>query len=729
MRPCKPERVAACLLAVLFILCASTARDARAQDGSRGVGTRPVSPAPPSPRQNVENAKARESAPNNESANARELVDEGLRLAEQKDWVAAFKAFNQALAVNPRYGDAYVGMGDAYMNMGKYKEAFAAYQQAIDVEPRNADAHYSLGAAYSDMGRYGDSFKPYVRAINLDPSFAEAHYGIGFAYLRLENFRDALTYLRQAVRLRPDFAEARLALGETYLGVRNVKAAEGELKLLAELDASAARVLEKEIREAASDFSREAAQPAPTTPAPARSEQAATPSREKPTANDIAPATPGGGVAPQQPAQAPRATRKSARESASVTTRRQAARPASAQSQNPAFELTFWESIKNSSEPEEFAAYLRRYPDGQFVDLARIRMRALEAKRGGSSETENTPRTEVAAANTEEAARPQQDETTRREVLAKPEAEAKPEVETKRQAAEPDAQPSPEPTPTPAAQPTPTPAPTAQPTPTPTAQQVTPTAAQPTPTPAIEQPTPPATEPTPAPARELASKPAPEPTPKPSSEQTPTRATELPSNTPTETQAQAASVSQTQKETLKEAQPLKATPTRVNAPPVEEKKVAAKAADEAESLTTVEDASSVLRRLFPSQFSYRVKTNGGAAPGSEVVVNYEPLDFDGCRVSWRDSNDTLSLSLSDLDAEALTVAPRTKPSTTFSIEVWNVTLATEGGRGAISEEKGDGSGAVNVYNGLDLQYDSRQKAERLAKALRQAIKLCAGKMM
>jgi hypothetical protein len=55
-------------------------------------------------------------------------------------------------------------------------------------------------------------------------------------------------------------------------------------------------------------------------------------------------------------------------------------------------------------------------------------------------------------------------------------------------------------------------------------------------------------------------------------------------------------------------------------------------------------------------------------------------------------------------------------------------MATEGGRGAISEEKGDGSGTVNVYNGLDLQYDSRQKAERMAKALRQAIRLCTGKV-
>ena len=76
----------------------------------------------------------------------------------------------------------------------------------------------------------------------------------------------------------------------------------------------------------------------------------------------------------------------------------------------------------------------------------------------------------------------------------------------------------------------------------------------------------------------------------------------------------------------------------------------------------------------------------------------------------------------------MTVAQRARPSTTFSLAVWDVTLATGGGRGAISEEKGDGSGAVNLYNGLDLQYDSRQKADALAKALRRAIRLCQGKL-
>ena len=41
------------------------------------------------------------------------------------------------------------------------------------------------------------------------------------------------------------------------------------------------------------------------------------------------------------------------------------------------FELTFWESIKESGDPAEFAAYLERYPAGAFAALAESRRQAL----------------------------------------------------------------------------------------------------------------------------------------------------------------------------------------------------------------------------------------------------------------------------------------------------------------------------------------------------------------
>jgi hypothetical protein len=42
-----------------------------------------------------------------------------------------------------------------------------------------------------------------------------------------------------------------------------------------------------------------------------------------------------------------------------------------------AIELAFWDGIKDSTDPADFRAYLRRYPNGQFADLVRNRLQVL----------------------------------------------------------------------------------------------------------------------------------------------------------------------------------------------------------------------------------------------------------------------------------------------------------------------------------------------------------------
>jgi adenylate cyclase len=42
-----------------------------------------------------------------------------------------------------------------------------------------------------------------------------------------------------------------------------------------------------------------------------------------------------------------------------------------------AVELTFWESVRDSDNPEMYEAYLEKYPDGEFVPLAQVRLEEL----------------------------------------------------------------------------------------------------------------------------------------------------------------------------------------------------------------------------------------------------------------------------------------------------------------------------------------------------------------
>jgi adenylate cyclase len=65
-------------------------------------------------------------------------------------------------------------------------------------------------------------------------------------------------------------------------------------------------------------------------------------------------------------------------ESADALAAAQPSGPAEQHAADPAeFELAFWESIKESEDPGEFAAYLEQYPTGAFIALAEARRQAL----------------------------------------------------------------------------------------------------------------------------------------------------------------------------------------------------------------------------------------------------------------------------------------------------------------------------------------------------------------
>lgn len=60
-----------------------------------------------------------------------------------------------------------------------------------------------------------------------------------------------------------------------------------------------------------------------------------------------------------------------------------------------AIELSFWDSIKSSTNPDDFKAYLDKYPDGQFAVLAKNRLNSFESSRAAEVSRSNTQAAEA----------------------------------------------------------------------------------------------------------------------------------------------------------------------------------------------------------------------------------------------------------------------------------------------------------------------------------------------
>jgi formylglycine-generating enzyme required for sulfatase activity len=56
-------------------------------------------------------------------------------------------------------------------------------------------------------------------------------------------------------------------------------------------------------------------------------------------------------------------------------------------------EIAFWASIKDSTDPEDFKAYVQQYPNGKFVALAKNKLKALEAAKSSPSPSTTSPST------------------------------------------------------------------------------------------------------------------------------------------------------------------------------------------------------------------------------------------------------------------------------------------------------------------------------------------------
>ena len=65
--------------------------------------------------------------------------------------------------------------------------------------------------------------------------------------------------------------------------------------------------------------------------------------------------------------------------------------PESSVSDPAAFQLAFWDAIKDSTDPAEFEAYLEQYADGPFAKLAEARRQALREGRRAANHRHHQP--------------------------------------------------------------------------------------------------------------------------------------------------------------------------------------------------------------------------------------------------------------------------------------------------------------------------------------------------
>ena len=190
----------------------------------------------------------------------------------------AEELFKQAIAKDPNYAPAYVGLGQTLASfpywslaqpkdclpqakaaadralelddslarvhtlLGTYLQNFERdwpgaereYKRAIELEPNDSDAYDSLGFMLSFQKRHDEAIAMERRAVELDPLSKRG--GLGLALIAARRFDEAIAELRSAIVLDPNYADTYYYLGIAYLGKGSYQDATATWNKYLELD-------------------------------------------------------------------------------------------------------------------------------------------------------------------------------------------------------------------------------------------------------------------------------------------------------------------------------------------------------------------------------------------------------------------------------------------------------------------------------------------------------------
>jgi len=156
--------------------------------------------------------------------------------------------FQKALAIDPSYAWAYIGMADGYRTLSLAGEmpstevlpkGKAAAEKAIAIDDTLAEAHALLGSIIFwydwDWNAAENQFK---RALELDPNSADAHWVYGHFLSNMGRHAEALGEIRRAIELDPTNLRNNALEGQFLLHAGRTDEAIARLQKTFELDAN-----------------------------------------------------------------------------------------------------------------------------------------------------------------------------------------------------------------------------------------------------------------------------------------------------------------------------------------------------------------------------------------------------------------------------------------------------------------------------------------------------------
>ncbi|MBI3796454.1 MAG: hypothetical protein HY268_05720, partial [Deltaproteobacteria bacterium] len=126
----------------------------------------------------------------------------------------ARQMYEQAVALDPQYGEAYAGLGwtfylDWYMQWNpdpqNLERAFELTQKAVALDDSIALAHMILGLSYLMKARHEQAIAEMERTVSLAPNSADGYSSLGLVLAYAGRAEEGIRFIEKAMRLDPRY--------------------------------------------------------------------------------------------------------------------------------------------------------------------------------------------------------------------------------------------------------------------------------------------------------------------------------------------------------------------------------------------------------------------------------------------------------------------------------------------------------------------------------------------
>lgn len=162
-----------------------------------------------------------------EYAEAKTLINSGDRSKLTKATVH----LDKAIAIYPKYTEAYLTRGLAYMDLREWAKAESSLKGAIEVTPNAVTAYWALGEVYTRQKKWTEAEDILRRGIALNGAVADGHFAFADYYWEMaptakdeavfrQSLENSWKETRRALELNPQHARAHLLAGNLLLKAR-----------------------------------------------------------------------------------------------------------------------------------------------------------------------------------------------------------------------------------------------------------------------------------------------------------------------------------------------------------------------------------------------------------------------------------------------------------------------------------------------------------------------------